>query len=106
MGGAELDSFYVKFKTLWKSGLDACLTVESKAGKAWVNLKVGLGETQPQQHHHHPRNTPAQQRRRERRAAARDAARVEDNQVEKDATEEDAAFEIETSYAAETATDE
>ena len=91
-------------KHFGNSGLDACLNVESKARKAWVNLKVGLGETQPQKHHNHPRKSPAQQRRRERRAAAWDAARVEGNQLDKDATEEDT-VENETSNAAEIATD-
>ena len=39
----ELDSFIIKFRQLWKSGHDARLQVETKAGKADVALHLQLG---------------------------------------------------------------
>ena len=39
----ELDSFYVKFKTLLHAGKDATLFLKSNAGKAIVTLSVDLG---------------------------------------------------------------
>ena len=66
----ELDSFILKFKQLWKEGLDAHLDVETHAGNAWVGLKLNLGQ--------HPlysdsevrlkRVSTSRTRRRERRA--------------------------------------
>jgi hypothetical protein len=63
----------LKFKTLWKSGRDATLTLETHAGQASVLLRVGLGQA----HKLHPnfpfpsprknRNGPARQRRRAKR---------------------------------------
>ena len=80
MEPSELDSFLVKFKYLWHSGLEAKLSVESHAGQAWVVLQAGLGQGHalqppvPWPHHQRNRNGPAQQRRRTRREAARKVA--------------------------------
>ena len=72
----ELQSFVGKFLNLWKNGCDASLFVESRAGKAFVNLRVGLGEAPPHptfNHHGHGGNPhrdgggPSRRRRRERR---------------------------------------
>ena len=50
---AELDSFIVKYKQLWKKGCDVTLTLKSEAGKASVSLNLSLddlpGATQIQQ---------------------------------------------------------
>ena len=40
----ELQTFVQKFKQLWKDGQDAQLRVESRAGKAFVELRLELGE--------------------------------------------------------------
>ena len=74
-GESELDSFVRKFKSLWKSGRDAKLHVQTEAGN--VTLSVGLGQVPPGHHLHavHPRGGgPARQRRRERREAERHAS--------------------------------
>ena len=80
MNSSELETFIVKFRHLWKAGLDAHLDIESHAGQAWVGLRVRLGpEPGPaQQHPPFPphvdkktRDGPSRQRRRARRAAAR-----------------------------------
>ena len=89
MDMSELQSFVNKFRSLWKSGLDAHLELHSRAGQAWVRLGVQLGHPPgPVQHPPHcppprkkARNGPSRQRRRERRAAAR-AAKAEAEQVE------------------------
>ena len=36
----------MKFKTLWKSGYDAHLDIDSHAGQAWVGLRLRLGQAQ------------------------------------------------------------
>ena len=43
-GQEELDKFVRKFVSLWQSGCEARVHVETKAGNAFVNLKVGLGQ--------------------------------------------------------------
>jgi len=84
---AELNTFIVKFKQLWKSGLTAHLDLDSSNGKAWVGLRLHLGDAPGPDHHSgggHPvkthdksRNSPAKQRRRERRAALRENENIE-----------------------------
>ena len=68
----ELDSFLSKFKSLWASGHQAILTINSKKGIVWVNLQVGLKCPQPHlgEHQGH-RQGNARQRRNIRRAAVR-----------------------------------
>ena len=56
-GTQELDSFLRKFVILWQSGCDAKLDIESKAGNAYVTLRVGLGKVLPGQHHGHVGHT-------------------------------------------------
>ena len=69
----ELDSVYVKFKTLLANEQDATLTLKSEAGRACVTLCLDLGHVHSGQDQQPggPRNGPARQRRREKRAAAR-----------------------------------
>ena len=76
-GLVEINSFIGKFVSLWQSGRDANLKVESKAGKAFVSLEVDLGCPE------HPTLQPqaplrevraAQVRRRLKRAAKRKVA--------------------------------
>ena len=43
MAQSELDSFYVKFKSLLRSEKDAILTIKSESGRAVVTLTVDLG---------------------------------------------------------------
>ena len=80
-GQSELDQFIRKFVSLWKSGWEASLHMESRAGKAFVNLQLGLG--QAQQHSGksdhvgvHRGGSPSKQRRRDRREADREAKAV------------------------------
>ena len=79
----ELDSFVSKFKSLWASGQQVRLTMNSRNGRVWVNLQVGLRCPQP----HHDDGVPkhqghglgnSKQRRQIRRAAARAAKATED----------------------------
>ena len=76
----ELDSFFTKFKNLWASGHEATLTVNSRNGKVWMNLHVGLQCPQPHHggHAHHQGQGNARQRRNIRRAAARAATVTEE----------------------------
>ena len=69
---AEINSFIGKFTSLWQKGHDASLYMETQAGKAFVVLRLGLGEN-PQQNTFRPqqRVSPSRLRRREKRAAAR-----------------------------------
>ena len=77
MGLHELDSFVKKFVSLWRSGCEANLQVQSRAGNAYVNLQLGLGQADV---HVYPPAAgvggcrgggPARQRRRTRREAER-----------------------------------
>ena len=80
MNSSELETFIVKFRHLWKAGLDAHLDIESHAGQAWVGLRVRLGHEPGPAQQHPPftphvdkktRDGPSRQRRRTRRAAER-----------------------------------
>ena len=84
-GLGELDKFVRKFVILWQSGCDANLHVETMAGSAFVNLRVGMGQA----HTHHGQHAggrrgggPAKQRRLERRAAARKATATAEQAAE------------------------
>ena len=71
---SELDSFFLQFKHLWRSGQDAHLDLECRAGQAWVGIRVRLGQEpglQQTPKKQRNRNTPSRQSRRARRAAAR-----------------------------------
>ena len=46
-GQGKLNNFVRKFVCFWQSGCEASLHVETKAGNAFVNLKVGLGQVKP-----------------------------------------------------------
>ena len=66
--------------SLWQSGSNARLHVESEAGKAYVSLQVDFGHAKPLgrggQHGRgqaHRRASPAKQHRRERRESERKA---------------------------------
>ena len=76
MEHSEFDSFIRKFCNLWHLGADAHLDVETRAGQAWVGLRVRLGQAQGDVHPHQnltrkARSSPSRVRRREQRAAAR-----------------------------------
>ena len=89
MHAAEIDSFILKFKHLWRAGYDAHLNIDTHAGQAWVGLHVRLGQAQGPHHEDDHRNGnkakngPSRQRRRERRAESRkkdkDASVAEEN---------------------------
>ena len=66
----ELDTFVTKFKQLWRSGHDAHLDIESKAGKAWVGIRLCLAEEPDFNFPKTP--SPSRERRRKRREATRD----------------------------------
>ena len=77
-GASELDNFVRKFVLLWRAGRNAKLSVEAKAGEAFVNLSVGLGYATPVASATRRRGgAPARQRRTERRAAERLSSSVE-----------------------------
>ena len=77
-GASELDNFVRKFVLLWRAGSNAKLSVEAKAGEAFVNLSVGLGYATPVASATRRRGgAPARQRRTERRAAERLSSSVE-----------------------------
>ena len=71
----EINSFMGKFVSLWQSGRNASLKVESKAGQAHVTLQLDLGH--PLHHPQHQQQIPppglraSRVRRRQRRAAER-----------------------------------
>ena len=69
----EINSFMGKFVSLWQSGRNASLKVESKAGQAHVTLQLDLGHPlhHPQQQIPPPVLRPSRVRRRQRRAAER-----------------------------------
>ena len=67
-----------KFKYLWQSGQDATLTVDTRAGKAWIKLEVQLGHSPGPLHNQAHRDTPTRRRRRERRARAREEKATEE----------------------------
>ena len=72
-GVIELDSFVRKFILLWRTGSNAKLSVEAKAGEAFVNLSVGLGQAVPGAHAAKRRGgAGGRQRRAERRVAERE----------------------------------
>ena len=84
---------------MWSAGRDACLTVETNDGQAWVQLRVGMGSPALGEFGSQPKGGqragggPAQNRRRERRAVARqeDAAAEEAAATEKVKGAEEAA---------------
>ena len=74
MAPDELESFFFKFRNLWKAGQEATLNVKTKAGQAWVTLEVNLGAPQPhqaQRQHCGSRVSASQNRRLQRRAENR-----------------------------------
>ena len=77
----EIESFVTKFKSLWTSGHQARLTLNSRNGRVWINLQVGLKCPQPHHgvhDHQHPGLGNAHQRRKIRRAAARASKEAEE----------------------------
>ena len=81
MSSSELDSFVLKFKSLWYAGIDAHLDVDTHAGQAWVGLRVGLGHPPGPLHRQPPllkkKDSPSRQRRRARRLEAKQLAAAE-----------------------------
>ena len=68
---AEIVSFVNKYFGLLRSGLDAELSLKFKAGKAYLQLNLGLLPPNLHNAKHKPRNGPSRIRRRERRAKKR-----------------------------------
>lgn len=83
----ELDTFVQKFRQLWKCGHESHLNVESKNGKAWVNLRLCLDD-EPGPQHHQPSNFPKFKTSpsRERRKVRREIARQENVRKESETT--------------------
>ena len=73
MATTELDTFILKFKQLWQSGLNAHLDLESNAGQAWLGLRLQLGDVPGPSHgptvSHFIKSSPSRDRRNDRRAA-------------------------------------
>ena len=79
MDNIELDSFIIKFKSLWMSGYDASLCIETKLGYVNVNLNCKVGRPVPPPFTPKCMSSPSNQkrspsyfRRQERRRATRD----------------------------------
>ena len=70
----QLNSFFVKFRDLWKAGHTAHLDLDAKNGKAWVGIRLELGCNESSINAHP--FTSARERRREKRAAARNNSHV------------------------------
>ena len=75
----EINAFIVKFKQLWNSGFSAHLDLDSCDGKAWVGLRLNLGDAPGVGQVHREdvslrrtQNSPSKERRRNRRAALRE----------------------------------
>ena len=87
MAGLEqFNSFYGKFLSLWRAGLDASLHVNTHGGDAEVHLRVGLGQAPPHQNQQPRQPRPSRIRRSEKRAeerrvAVEAAARQEANEA-------------------------
>ena len=76
---AELNSFVSKFNSLWASGSNASLSIESNAGQAYITLRLSLGDYPGKlndvNHGAQKKHlSPSKLRRRERRAAERMSA--------------------------------
>ena len=83
-GPNELQSFVNKFINLWQSGCEASLVLETKAGNAYVNLKLGLGQAPIPPYaggHGHRGGGPARQRRSAKREAERQARVIAEQAV-------------------------
>ena len=50
----ELDTFVHKFHQLWNAGYNAHLDLDTRAGVAWVGLRVQLGHVPGPLHHQVP----------------------------------------------------
>ena len=75
----ELDTFIQKFHQLWQAGVTAHLDLDTRAGNAWVGLRVQLGHDVHGPLHHGtypPKVSPSRQRRRARRLATRNAENI------------------------------
>lgn len=95
----EINAFIVKFKQLWNSGFSAHLDLDSCDGKAWVGLRLNLGDAPGVGQVHREdvslrrtQNSPSKERRRNRRAALRENMKNENvsestEQVENDMVE-------------------
>ena len=70
----QLNSFLTKFSQLRRAGFTAHLDLDTCAGKAWVGLRVMLGQEEHQNVSSFKRRSPSYFRRQERRKAARAAA--------------------------------
>ena len=91
-GLGQVHSFVGEFVSLWQSGLDASLHLNTKAGEAHVNLCVGLGQAPLPLHQvpHLPRSSrPSCLRRREKRAADRNAAEEEAEAANRELSEQE-----------------
>ena len=80
MAGAEMHNINIKFLQLWNAGHDARLTLECRAGKVTINLKLTLADKPPP---HQPacqvrpqpqRSGPSRLKCSEQRAEAQTAA--------------------------------
>ena len=93
MAYSELDSFYVKFKSLWQAGSKACLSIETENGEAFVSLKVSIGRnpstfpsgcSSPLR-----KRSPVYYRRQKRRKESRNSIVNESSQTEQILTAEE-----------------
>ena len=94
MNVMEIQSFIFKFHQLWKAGVTAHLNLDTQAGKAWVGLRVELGQFDQVPAQTRSQRSPSYFRRQERRKAAKAADvtvadTVEENVVETSAVKAD-----------------
>ena len=73
----DATEIFDQFQRLWQSGMNAHLSLECRAGHAWVQLQLALPPPHPHQYQHHqhhhskPGPSPSRRRRRAKRADAR-----------------------------------
>ena len=111
MHDTELKTFIQKFNQLWKAGLNSHLDLDCHAGRAWVGLRLQLGQAPgPLYQQFHPRfqqskESPSRQRRRARRAAAAKQKLVEEVNYKNIPTNETIVIDIESNHESEARSD-
>ena len=82
-------TFYLdKFREVWQTGQDACITIECHAGQAWLSIHQRLPPPPPPHpfKQHRGRPSPSRLRRRARRERERSAAVKATNESESAST--------------------
>ena len=76
---AEINSFVVKFKQLWKAGYAAHLDMDSFNGKAWLGIRIQLDEPIETSSYHEHCSVSKERRKKKK-------TEVKSNAVQQDAS--------------------